>query len=63
MISKNGLAILIMATEMILSAFGIEFEPGSVAKAVEGGVLLVSFLLLVWNQITRRDVDWFIFKK
>jgi hypothetical protein len=63
MLSKNGIALLVLALEMVLSSLGIEFEPGSVAKVVEGIVILISLILMVWNQYNREDVEWFILKK
>lgn len=60
--SKNGIAIAVIGIEMLLSAVGVEFEAGSVAKMVEGLVVLVSFLLMVWNQRDRVDVKNFFLK-
>lgn len=62
-ISKNGIAIAIIIIESLLTAVGVEFDPGTVAKAVEGAVITVSILLLTWNQITRPEVDNFLFKR
>lgn len=61
--SKNGIALAILGVEFLLSSLGVEFDEGSVAKVVEAVVLLVSFLLMVWNQVERPDTAWFIFKK
>lgn len=63
MISKNGVGLTILLIELLLSSLGIEFEAGSVARVVEGGLVVLSFLLMVWNQLTRRDVTGFLFKK
>ena len=63
MISKNGVGLTILLIELLLSSLGIEFEAGSVAKVVEGGLVVLSFLLMVWNQLTRKDVTGFLFKK
>lgn len=63
MVSKNGIALAILIVEAVLSSLGVEFEPGTVAKAVEGCVVTVGLLLAVWNQVSRPDVSGFFFKK
>jgi hypothetical protein len=60
--SKNGIAIVVIGLEFLLTSIGIEFDEGSVARFVEGVVMIASFLLLVWNQIDRKNVKNFIFK-
>jgi hypothetical protein len=61
--SKNGIALAVLTLEALLSALGVEFEPGTIAKAVEGVVIFGALLLAVWNQLTREDVAWFVWKK
>ncbi len=63
MISKNGIALGVLIVEALLSALGIEFEAGSVDKAVEGAVIVGAFILAIWNQLDRTDTKWFFFKK
>lgn len=63
MISKNGVAVSILVIEAILSAVGLEFEAGTVAKAVEGTLVAAGLLLAIWNQLNREDVRAFFFKK
>lgn len=61
-VSKNGLGLLVLVVEAVLSAIGIEFEPGTVAKAVEGAAVVAAFILMAWNQFDRENVKWFFFK-
>jgi len=63
MISKNGIAVIILVVEGLLSALGVEFEPDTVGRAVEGIVVAASLILLVLNQLGRENVSMFIFKK
>jgi len=63
MISKNGTALIILVLEALLSSLGIEFEPGTVAKLVEGILVASALALAIWNQINRPDVEGFILKK
>lgn len=63
MISKNSIGLTIIVVEAMLSAFGVEFEAGTVAKAVEGVVVAISLALLILNQIRRTDVQGFFFKR
>jgi hypothetical protein len=60
--SKNGLALIVLVAEALLSSLGVEFEAGTVAKAVEGVVIVISLGLMVWNQLSREDVKWFVLK-
>jgi hypothetical protein len=62
MISKNGIALAVLVVEAVLSAVGVEFEAGTVTKAVEGVVVTLALLLAIWNQLDRSDVSWFVFK-
>lgn len=62
MVSKNGVALAVLIIEALLSSLGVEFEAGSVSKVVEGVVILISLLLMVWNQLNRDDVKWFVLK-
>lgn len=61
--SKNGIALIILVVEAGLSAIGVEFDPGTIEKLVEGGLILAALLLAIWNQVTRPDVKGFILKK
>jgi hypothetical protein len=63
MISKNGIALAVLIGEALLSALGVEFEAGTVERAVEGAIITIALVLAIWNQVTRPDVQAFIFKK
>lgn len=62
MISKNGIGLIVLVAEAILSALGVEFEPGTVGKAVEGVAVAAALIAMAWNQFDRSDVKWFILK-
>lgn len=59
MLSKNGLALIIFA----LSYFGIDVAENDVVVFFSAVGQVVSFALLVWNQIRRDDVKGFLFKR
>lgn len=63
MISKNGIALVVLVLEALLSALGIEFEAGTLEKGIEGLLIILALLLAIWNQIARPDVKAFILKK
>lgn len=63
MISKNGLALSVLLVEAVLSALGVEFDAGTVERAIEGTLIAASLILMVWNQFNREDVRLFVFKK
>lgn len=62
MISKNGVALVVLVLEAVLSSLGVEFEVGSVEKVVEGALVAFALVLAVWNQVERHDVKWFVLK-
>ncbi len=61
--SKNGIAVVVFGVEFALTAFGVEFEPGTVQSVVEAVALVGAFFLMVWHQIERRDTKWVFLKK
>ena len=62
MVSKNGIALLVLVAEALLTAIGVEFEVGTVQRAVEGVLVAVSLILMAWNQYDRSEIKWFVFK-
>jgi len=60
--SKNGIALIILVVEAGLSAIGVEFDPGTVERAVEGVLVAGALILAIWNQYNRPDVKKFILK-
>lgn len=60
--SKNGVALTVLIVEAILTSMGVEFDAGTVDKAVEGVVVMGALLLAIWNQVERTDTKWFLFK-
>lgn len=59
MISKNGLALIIFA----LTYFGLDISETDLMQVISAVGQVVSFALLVWNQIRRDDVKGFLFKR
>jgi hypothetical protein len=62
MISKNGVAVAVFVLQGLLSSLGVEFEAGSVEKALEGVIMFMALALAVYNQVMRSDTKWFLFK-
>lgn len=48
---------------MAFSLFGLEVAEGQVVEFVSATGQVISFVLLIWNQLGRKDVDWFFWKK
>lgn len=59
MMSKNGIALVIFA----LSYLGVDVAENDVLEFFSAVGQVVSFALLVWNQLKRDDVKGFIFKR
>ena len=63
MFSKNGVGVAVMLVEGLLTAFGVDFEAGSIAKWVEGTIYVGGLILMLWHQVERTDTYALIFKK
>jgi len=61
--SKNGIALAVLLIEAGLSAIGVEFEPMSVERMIEGLFIAGALILAIVNQYNRPDTKWFILKK
>lgn len=59
MISKNGVGLVVM----ILSLFGVTVAEAEIVTTISVLGQVISVVLMLWNQITRRDVKNLIFKK
>ena len=61
-LSKNGVGL---ATFVVLVAgyFGIELELDGVVDALAALGVVASFVMMVFNQLERKDTKWFFFKK
>ncbi len=62
-ISKNGASLAVLIIEALLSSLGVEFEVGSVTRAVEGVLVAVALILMALNQFNRPNVKAFFFKE
>jgi hypothetical protein len=58
-ISKNGVAIAVL----VLGWLGVDVSDNMVLEFVGAVMQVISFVLLVWNQIDRKDTFGFFFKK
>ena len=59
MLSKNAVGIALL----LVSLFGLDISESQVVDFVSAAGQVISFALLVWNQIDRKDVSWFFWKK
>lgn len=60
--SKNGAGIAVLAVS-IASLVGLQIDLQSTQEVIAAIGTIVSFGLMVWNQIGRPDVKGFFFKK
>jgi uncharacterized protein (DUF697 family) len=58
-ISKNGLALVLL----IATLFNLDIDEKLADDIVSAVTLLASVGLMVWNQVTRRDIAKFLFRK
>lgn len=58
-LSKNGAAVVVF----ILSILGVSVTDAQAVEFISSIAQVVSFIMLIWNQAKRSDVQWFVFKK
>lgn len=57
--SKNAIALVVLA----LSTIGVNVAETELIELISAIGTIVSFIMMVWNQYTRSDVDFFFWKK
>lgn len=57
--SKNGIGILVMA----LSILGVNVSESETMQFVTSAGTVISFVLMIWNQLGRKDIWGFFFRK
>lgn len=58
-ISKNAVAIIVL----FLSFIGLEVSEDGVLEVVVAVSTIISFAMLIWNQVKRHETFAFLFKK
>lgn len=59
MISKNGIALIILA----LSTIGVDVSDVQLIQFIGAIGTIISFALMILNQLNRKDVHLFFWKK
>jgi hypothetical protein len=59
MVSKNGVAIVVM----ILGMLGADVSESDLSTTIGVIMQVVSLIVMMWNQYARKDTTGFIFKK
>ena len=63
LVSKNGIATIILVIDGILRFFGIDVDQTVLTTAIHGLATFIAFVFLVWNQLSRKDLVAGIFRK
>lgn len=58
-ISKNGAGIVVL----VLSLLGVEVAEDTVVELLAAIGTVISIGLMIWNQVSRPDVEGFLLKK
>ena len=61
-ISKNGAGLAILVVTLF-AFIGIDIDVDTATGLVEAVALIGSIGLMIWNQVTRKDTEKFLFKK
>lgn len=58
-ISKNGVGLLILLGTLL----GLDIDEVVAENVTAAAGVLLSFALMVWNQLDRKDLKWGLFRK
>jgi hypothetical protein len=58
-LSKNALGIILL----IVSMFGLDIPQEMIVDSWNGAITIISLGLMIYNQVSRFDTKWFIFKR
>jgi hypothetical protein len=58
-LSKNGIGVV----ALVIALFGLDVPQEALTGAWEGALAIISLILMIVNQIGRKDVEKFILKK
>lgn len=61
--SKAGIGLILGLVLALFKMFGIEVDDSQLQVAVEGLLTFISFALLIWGQLDRKDLKWGILRK
>ena len=61
--SKTGIGALVTGLMLIFSYFGVVFPEGSDSSLVEAIGTIVGLGLLLWGQMSRKDLKYGIIRK
>lgn len=59
----TGTGLIITVAQVLFAAFGVEYDPESLAAAANGLVTFIGFILVVWGQLRRKDLKFGLFRK
>lgn len=58
-VSKNGIALILF----LASVIGLTVTESQLVDVISALTQIISFGLMIWNQLSRKDVKGFLFKK
>lgn len=57
--SKNGIGILLVLLAQVL---GLDVNETEIQLFIQNSIEIIGFMLMVYNQLTRQDVQWGLWK-
>jgi amino acid permease len=61
--SVGGIGMYAVLVVSLLQFIGIDADEGQITEALLALATLVSFATWVWGQLSRKDLDWGIFRR
>lgn len=62
-VSMTGTGIVVYIIGLVLFHSGINFDAGQLEGAVQGAFTLGGFLMMIWGQVSRKDLSWGFWRK
>jgi len=60
--SKTGIGVIVSVVFMALQYFGVGFPTGTEANFAEAVTVIVGIVMLVWGQMSRKDLKYGLFR-
>ena len=61
--SMTGVGVVISILAFIAKYFQLDLDEGVITEGVSSIVQGVAFILVVWGQVRRKDLDWGLKRK
>jgi len=62
-VSRAGAGLYTFVLVLVARWFGIDLDEGDATEIITSSITLISFILLIWGQLARKDLMFGLFRK